>query len=131
MRTTCKSMRGVILGLPFALLLSTAANVGATNLHFLQYDPVSQLTTEDWELEGEAFLKAVSGPVNGQAVPWSNEETGSSGSITVLKSLPGPQGNPCRKIKETFQSRRMNSTYKLTVCQIGDDWKVVDANPNR
>ena len=127
MRTTRKPLQTALLGLSLAVLLSTTANVWATNLHFLQYDPVSQLTAEDWELEGEAFSAAVNGPVNGKAIPWSNEATGNSGSITVLESFVGPQGNPCRKINEAFQSQRLKSAYKVTVCQIGDDWKVVDA----
>ena len=126
MRTTRKPIHAVLPGLLFAFLFSISASVSATNLHFLQYDPVSQLTAEDWELEGEAFLTAVNGPVNGKAVPWTNEATGNSGSVTVLKSFTGPQGNPCRKITEEFQSDRLQSAYNATVCQVGDDWKVVD-----
>lgn len=119
-----------VLCATLAALFCIASNVGAISLHFLQYDPVSQLTDEDWALEGQAFLKAVNGPVSGQAIAWSNEVTGNSGTIKVLESFVGPEGEPCRKIQEDFQSRKLASSYTVAVCKIGEDWRVVSANPD-
>lgn len=110
------------------LMLVVGTNAWATNLHFLEYDPVSRLTAEDWEIEGKAFLEAVNRDSKGEPVTWSNEETGNSGSITVLESFSGPEGQPCRKIQEAFKSRLLDSSYTLTVCKVDDDWKVVSAN---
>jgi surface antigen len=120
-----KNSTGFLLA---AVLSSMATHVGATNLHFLKYDPVSQLKTEDWELEGKAFLHAVNNGDAGLTVPWSNDASGNSGSITVLDSFTGPQGQPCRKIEEIFKSRLLDSRYTLTVCQVDDDWRTVSAN---
>ena len=109
------------------LLLLAASNAPGTNLHFLKYDPVSQLTAEDWERENQAFSQAVEKGEDGQAVTWASPETGNSGSVTVIERFVGQDGQPCRKILETFQSKQLDSRYTVTVCKAGDDWKVVSA----
>lgn len=108
-----------------AVLALAPPGASAINLHFLNYDPVTQMKESDWELESEVFLKTVEEASDGTSLEWENPETGNSGTITALKRFQGPQGEPCRRIRETFKSKSYDSQYTLSVCKNADgEWKV-------
>ena len=61
---------------------------------------------------------------DGESRPWSNPQTGHSGTITVLRSYK--RGNlPCRDAKVNSQLKEGSVAYVLPVCQVADgSWKI-------
>jgi len=61
---------------------------------------------------------------DGASRPWSNPQTGNSGTITVLRSYK--RGNlPCRDAEVNSQLKDRNVVYVLPVCQVADgSWKI-------
>jgi surface antigen len=60
---------------------------------------------------------------DGESRPWSNPQTGNSGTITILRSYK--RGNlPCRDAQVNSQLKERNVVYVLPVCQVADgSWK--------
>jgi surface antigen len=60
---------------------------------------------------------------DGESRPWSNPQTGNSGTITVLRSYK--RGTmPCRDTQVESQLQERKVVYVLPVCQIADgSWK--------
>src|SRR3954471_758041 len=61
---------------------------------------------------------------DGESRPWSNPQTGNSGTITVLRSYK--RGNlPCRDAEVNSKLKDRSVVYVLPVCQIADgSWKI-------
>ena len=61
---------------------------------------------------------------DGESRPWSNPQTGHSGTITMLRSYK--RGDlPCRDAKVNSQLKERNVVYVLPVCQVADgSWKI-------
>ena len=59
----------------------------------------------------------------GESRPWSNPQTGHSGTITMLRSYK--RGDmPCRDAKVNSQLKERSVVYVLPVCQVADgSWK--------
>jgi surface antigen len=113
----------VRISLLMATLISGIAPANAINLHFLQYDPAGQLEVDDWELESAAFLEAVEAP-DGTTMSWNNPRTGRSGTVTPARRYTGSSGEPCRKIRETFKTKRGESQYQFPFCKGKDgNWR--------
>ena len=60
---------------------------------------------------------------DGESRPWSNPQTGHSGTITMLRSYK--RGDlPCRDAKVNSQLKERSVVYVLPVCQVADgSWK--------
>jgi hypothetical protein len=70
--------------------------------------------------EGDDMLRNAS---DGESRPWSNPQTGNSGTIKVLRSYTRGQ-MPCRDTQVNSQLKDRNVVYVLPVCQIADgSWK--------
>jgi surface antigen len=61
---------------------------------------------------------------DGESRPWSNPQTGHSGTITLLRSYR--RGNmPCRDAQLNSQLKERNVVCVLPVCQVADgSWKI-------
>ena len=61
---------------------------------------------------------------DGESRPWSNPQTGNSGTITILRSYK--RGNmPCRDAEVNSKLKERNVVYVLPVCQVADgSWKI-------
>ena len=61
---------------------------------------------------------------DGESRPWSNPQTGNSGTITILRSYN--RGNlPCRDAQVNSKLKERNVVYVLPVCQVADgSWKI-------
>ena len=61
---------------------------------------------------------------DGESRPWSNPQTGNSGTITVLRSYR--RGNlPCRDAEVNSKLNDRSVVYVLPLCQIADgSWKI-------
>jgi surface antigen len=60
---------------------------------------------------------------DGESRPWSNPQTGNSGTITVLRTYK--RGTmPCRDAEVNSQLKDRSVVYVLPVCQVADgSWK--------
>ncbi len=60
---------------------------------------------------------------DGESRPWSNPQTGHSGTIKVLRSYKRG-AMPCRDAEVNSQLKDRNIVYVLPVCQVADgSWK--------
>jgi len=61
---------------------------------------------------------------DGESRPWSNPQTGNSGTITILRSYK--RGNlPCRDAEVNSKLQERSVVYVLPVCQVADgSWKI-------
>jgi surface antigen len=61
---------------------------------------------------------------DGESRPWSNPQTGNSGTITILRSYK--RGDlPCRDAEVNSKLKERSVVYVLPVCQIADgSWKI-------
>jgi surface antigen len=61
---------------------------------------------------------------DGESRPWSNPQTGHSGTITVIRSYKRG-GLSCRDARVNSQLNERSVAYVLPVCQIADgSWKI-------
>src|SRR4051794_11888540 len=61
---------------------------------------------------------------DGESRPWSNPQTGHSGTITVIRSYKRG-GMPCRDARVNSQLNERNVAYVLPACQVADgSWKI-------
>ena len=61
---------------------------------------------------------------DGESRPWSNPQTGNSGTITLLRSYKRA-GLPCRDAQVNSQLKERSVVYVLPVCQVADgSWKI-------
>ena len=70
---------------------------------------------------GGDMLRNVS---DGESRPWSNPQTGNSGTITILRSYK--RGDlPCRDAEVNSKLKERSVVYVLPVCQVADgSWKI-------
>jgi surface antigen len=61
---------------------------------------------------------------DGESRPWSNPQTGNSGTITILRSYK--RGDlPCRDAEVNSKLKERSVVYVLPVCQVADgSWKI-------
>src|SRR5918994_2395362 len=60
---------------------------------------------------------------DGESRPWSNPQTGNSGTITILRSYKRGE-LPCRDAEVNSRLKERSVVYVLPVCQIADgSWK--------
>lgn len=61
---------------------------------------------------------------DGESRPWSNPQTGHSGTITVLRTYKRSQLT-CRDAEVNSQLKERSVVYVLPVCQVADgSWKI-------
>ncbi|EWY36344.1 hypothetical protein N825_28790 [Skermanella stibiiresistens SB22] len=61
---------------------------------------------------------------DGESRPWSNPQTGNSGTITVLRSYKH-SNMPCRDAEVNSKLKDRNVVYVLPLCQIAEgSWKI-------
>ena len=93
-------------------------------MQFLKYSPVASFTDEDFAMLQDTGRKAVDNNEDGKTSSWKNPQSGNSGSITPLDSSV-IDGNHCRNVKFTNQSKKHNGESTFTFCKINDHWKVI------
>ena len=105
--------------------------VSAFNLRFMSDDPLKEFTEEDWQIANGAFDAAIDHNADAEAETWENPKTGSSGSVTPLKTFKDPDGGTCRLMQIINQAKRQQSQYSMSFCR-GDDnmWHHSGAKPD-
>jgi hypothetical protein len=79
----------------------------------------------DWETVKKQVARA---PVAGGSIPWQNDTTGNSGTISdVIASTA--RGKPCRGFSATVTSVDGVRAYRGEVCREGRVWEYVIVQP--
>lgn len=88
----------------------------------------SRLGQAHYEGEDTKIIMRIGGDMlrnspDGESRPWSNPQTGHSGTITVLRTYK--RGDlPCRDAEVNSQLKEKSVVYVLPVCQVADgSWK--------
>jgi len=104
------------------LFLFLSANSYASNFEHLEYSPVRDFESSDFDMFKATGRKALNDNEDGKESAWKNQETGNSGSITPLDTST-IDGMHCRKatIKKKSKLRSREATF--TFCKKGDKWK--------
>lgn len=110
-----------------ALLLVPAAG-------FAQLGPTfrtaPKLTQQDIAIIRKVVRQDLDGKPNGTTLPWSNPESQTNGTVTLIDRFPS-QGRDCRKVKYVINpgsSSQIPVTYVMTSCRFADgSWKFDNA----
>lgn len=113
-----KSLLTVLFSLFFV------SSMQAANMQFLRYSPVSQFTSEDFEMMNTTAHNALDKNPDGQTSEWKNPETNNSGSVTPLNTETR-DGKLCRKLRVVNQAKDQSSTSAFTFCKADNGWKIL------
>lgn len=118
-----------------ALLAFAAAGapvaVQALDLTFLDQAPIRFFNDEDLKLLSDAADKALDEAKDGEDVSWSNDQTGSSGTITPVRSFTR-QGKDCRRLSVVSlarQATRGSATSNVDFCEVDGTWRILTIAP--
>lgn len=116
-----------LLGLAVMLLIS-AQSVYSYNLRFLKYSPVSYFNEQDWEMAKEAARKALNDCKTGDAVSWSNPDSGNSGEFKVIEILE-QKGQTCKTLQIINRARNLEGKAAYLFCRQPDGtWQLPPPN---
>ena len=107
--------------LSIALPCSNAAL--AANLNFLGNAPISRMTQEDIDIFYGAAVKALDSAADGEGRRWENPKTRAGGTLTPLKTYPGPGGR-CRDLQVENSAGGLSNRTVVSMCKQADGaWK--------
>lgn len=86
------------------------------NLNFLRDAPATRFNEADLALFRKTTMTALSDAQDGESRQWSNADTGSSGDITVLRTLPAQNDNKCRELRITNRAAGRSHTENAVFC---------------
>jgi surface antigen len=114
--------------------LSTAtvpALVQALDLTFLDQAPIRFFDNTDLKMMSDAADQALDKAEVGEAVNWSNEQTGNSGNLTPTRSF-SRDGKDCRRLEIVSLARkatRGSATSRVDFCNIDGTWRILTIAP--
>ena len=113
----------------FALATATAPTlVQGLDLSFLGQAPLRYFNDADLKLMSDAADQALETTKDGEPVDWSNEQTGSSGTITPVRSFSW-RGDDCRRLNVVNRSAEAaggRSEAEYDFCNVEGTWKILD-----
>jgi surface antigen len=104
-----------------ALALVVAPLSFAANYGFMMDTPVSKFNDQDMKLFGAAIDRALAAQEMDKPIEWSNEKTGSGGSVTP-KTSDKPD---CRTLQIATHHKTMKAESERLVCKVQGKWKAV------
>lgn len=106
----------------FGVALSTSLITNAwsapmlvSNLNFLKNEPIANFTQADTALLKATTLVALNDAKDGETLKWSNPETGNSGEITVVQTLPATDPK-CRELLIASRAGGLHSSQRGVFC---------------
>lgn len=112
----------------FALsTIAAPALVHGLDLTFLDQAPIRFFNDADLKLLSESADKALDDAKDGEAVAWSNEQTGNSGTLTPTRSFTR-DGRDCRRLEVVSMARkatRGSATSRVDFCKVEGAWKIL------
>jgi surface antigen len=91
---------------------------------FLDQGAVRYFNTEDTQLMSATIDAVLEAPADGEARTWRNENTGSHGSVTALRSFR-KNDMPCRRIEIRNHARGTDDRSIADLCRVDGAWKVL------
>lgn len=110
--------------LALAALSSFSTIAFAINLGFLDQAPVRHFTSSDTELMTRTVDDVLDNAADGEMRDWRNEETGSSGEVTAIRSFD-QQDMSCRRIRISNEARGTTGSADYDVCKVDGTWRVL------
>jgi len=125
-------LRNTVTAVLVAVVAATASvAVQALDLSFMDQAPIRFFNDADMKLMSDAADKALAEAKDGEEVQWSNDQTGSSGTITPVRSFTR-QAKDCRRLKVVNlarQATRGSATSNLDFCNVDGTWKILTMAP--
>lgn len=113
---------------PMAILATVICTpLQAQNLRFLDYSPSTYFTDKDWELLRGAVNDALANKKPGETVEWSNQSSGSHGTVTPLDSFE-QFNTTCRRVRVSNEAHDIKATRVLGLCKDpgSGEWKIAN-----
>jgi surface antigen len=91
----------------------------AANLSFLGNAPISRMTQEDIDILYGAAVEALDSAADGEDRRWENPKTRGGGTLTPLKTYPGPGGR-CRDLQIENSAGGLRNRVVVSMCEQAD-----------
>ena len=101
--------------------------VHGLDLTFLDQAPIRFFDDADLKLLSESADTALDNAKDGEAVAWSNEQSGNSGTLTPIRSFTR-DGRDCRRLDVVSLARRAtrgSATSRVDLCKVDGTWKIL------
>jgi surface antigen len=111
----------------FALLVGAAPFAGAVDLSFLDQAPVRFLSDADTELMDATVGEVLEEAKDGESRTWQGAESGSSGTVTAVRTFQEGE-HECRRIRLLTNARRATggqAESMVDLCRIEGEWKLL------
>ena len=119
--------RPVIIGL-LATLAAGCQTIGGAVDRITQPDLRGEMADSDVDLAVAALQTTLESEPDGSAASWSNQETGTSGSITPTRTYQTDAGYFCRAFTEVVVMGTRTATYDDEACRTDDGtWYLVES----
>ncbi|MGH8447518.1 MAG: hypothetical protein ACREVL_19810 [Solimonas sp.] len=110
-----------------ALLVASVhgAPASAQIVNFLSDSALAEMNKDDKALANAAFRDALNGAADGETRSWSNDKSGASGSITLLRSYHDAATKlDCRETKIELKARGRENKGPYFLCKTAEgQWK--------
>ena len=104
--------------------LLLAATAGAQNLSFLNKMPVSRLSEDDKKLFMAALQEALASDDEHAERSWSNPDTGSKGTLKVLR-VESDYGTTCKVVRVENEVKGVKGNANTRLCRAPEgDWRL-------
>ncbi|MEA3278621.1 MAG: RT0821/Lpp0805 family surface protein [Pseudomonadota bacterium] len=97
------------------------------DLSFLAQSPARYFSDADMNMMEATVDKALDEAKDGESRTWRNDQTGSYGSVKVVKSFSA-DGRHCRRIEldnHAKEAAKWDARSLMDMCKIGDIWKIL------
>ena len=105
------------------LLALTSHAVAAANIGFLTRGPVAYLSQAEFEMLNAAVDKALEDAEEGEAIEWSNPDSGHNGTVTLL-DIHEDFDTVCRTLRVYTEAAGRRGGGDFRLCLADDDtWR--------
>ena len=130
MRPIALFLRKHALGVPVALLLTSAADVSLAQAPVMTGDIAwPGLTQDDLDRMHAAGARLYEGRSIGTVERWRSPDSKDAGAVKLLRSFDA-RGMPCKTLDYTIRyetARNRPNHYIINWCKVqGDEWKIVE-----
>jgi surface antigen len=112
---TSESVLSVLFLLGVGLAAAPADFVAAGNLSFLRDAPIAYFDEKDTALFKSTTFAVLEQARDGETRRWANDDTGNSGEVKVLRTLPDANAK-CRELQISNHAGGRSSTQHGTFC---------------
>lgn len=89
----------------------------------------SPIAEADWPAARRALDEALADRADAPSIPWSNAESGTSGTVTALQRTTGTDGRVCRAFLGSAIGRGQERWFDGRACRHGSIWAITEVKP--